>query len=88
MLQRPGRTARAWMHQEQNFKARTYTRILQITFVQGPANAELFEGLLMLQHSGQDSAGMDASGTKLQGPFIHKDLTDNLCAGASKCGAV
>ena len=46
------------MHQERNFKARTYIRILQITFVQGPANAELFEGLLMLQHRGQDSAGM------------------------------
>ena len=33
--------------------------------VKGSANAELFKGVLMLQRRGQDSAGMDASGTKL-----------------------
>ncbi len=26
--------------------------------LQGPANIEIYEGLLMLQHRGQDSAGM------------------------------
>ena len=31
---------------------------MMLAAVQGPANAELFEGLLMLQHRGQDSAGM------------------------------
>lgn len=29
---------------------------------EGPANVELYEGLLMLQHRGQDSAGMVTTG--------------------------
>lgn len=33
-------------------------RCERCTLQQGPANVELYEGLLMLQHRGQDSAGM------------------------------
>jgi hypothetical protein len=36
-----------------------------MNFVQGPANAVLFKGMLMLHHCGPDSAGTDASGTEL-----------------------
>ena len=35
-----------------------HRRLRDAVDMQGSANAELYEGLLMLQHRGQDSAGM------------------------------
>ena len=53
------------MHQDRHFKAPTYMMVFNMILVQGPANAEVFKGLLMLHHCGPDSMGTDASGTKL-----------------------